>query len=79
MNNYQTYKTKEGKEVNAYYITDERFKKMEENGYLWKSSNFTESAQECYDRLSKEYSIVKIYSHGTRVKGIRHLYAMVKY
>ena len=72
------YRTKEGKTLEAYGISEKRYEQMEKNGYCWRSVSCHETDQEAYDRLAKEFKTVRIYSQGTRIRGYRSLYAMVK-
>lgn len=72
------YTDKSGNEHRSYIISEERFLRMEKNGYHYEIANCHECEQELYDRLSSKYETVRIYESTTRVKGCHDIYAMVK-
>lgn len=73
------YTDKNGKHfVGGSYISSARLDKMLENGYVIKVVEARETEQEAYDRLSKNFEVVRIYTTGTAVRGYRSKYAMCK-
>ena len=73
------YTDKNGKHfVGGSYISRARQDKMLENGYVIKHVEMYETDQDAYDRLSKDWEIVRIYTAGTAIRGYRHMYAMCK-
>lgn len=73
------YTDRNGKHfVGGSYISRARQDKMLENGYCIKCVNVSETEQDAYDRLSKDYEIVRIYTEGTAIRGYRDKYAMCK-
>ena len=64
--------------VGGSYISRARQDKMIENGYFLAHVETSETEQQAYDRLSKDYEIVRIYTAGTAVRGYRDKYAMCK-
>ena len=73
------YTDKNGKSfVGGSYISHARQEKMIENGYTLELVKTNETEQNAYDRLSKKYDIVRIYTIGTAVRGYRDKYAMCK-
>ena len=72
---YQALKDK------AYVLSDERFEKMEDNGWCYISLNpiySDEAIEENIGKLSK-YNKVKIYKGTTRIRGVYRYYGMGKY
>ena len=73
------YTDKNGKcFVGGSYISTARQDKMIENGYSIQHIELNETEQAAYDRLSKKFEIVRIYTIGTKVRGYRRAYAMCK-
>lgn len=73
------YTNKKGKTYDAHnMISKSRAEQMQSKGYTYELVNTGELAQEAYDRLSKIFDTVRIYSQTTRVRGYHEFYAMCK-
>ena len=70
---------REGKKLKgSNMISKARQQQMIDQGYMIKTVDSFETAQEAYDRLSMSYTTVRIYSQTTKVRGYYSRYAMVK-
>ena len=76
------YKTKEGKVLEDHnMISRSRQEQMLSTGWELRHVDDRESAQDAYDRISKDNpgKIVRIYSATTAVRGYYNKYAMVRW
>ena len=73
------YMTIKGKSLDGdCYISTARMEGMLAKGWCIRAMEPRETPQEAYDRLSKTFETVRIYSQSTRVRGLRSYYAMCK-
>ncbi len=86
---YETYTDKNGRVCNIYNLGRYGQIRMEDKGWRLRITQTvkdegavyvrSETPQELYDRLSKQYAKVKVYYSGTMVRGIHSYYAFCKY
>lgn len=73
------YKDKSGEARNTHLLGGKAQERMTKNGWrLRQAISCRETAQEMYDRLSREYSQVKIYEGTTRIRGYHDIFALCK-
>lgn len=60
------------------YCGREAQKRMKRNGWILKLAELNESDDHLYERLSKDYSKVKVYYDTTMIRGLHTYFAFVK-